>query len=379
MAYYDEKPIWIPKGTYNLTDVIDGITLAEGIHPIIQGAGSRATIITSSQTKVFDIANTAMVNGEVLALDIEGLYIRHDCQNATDITLDLLNAQVSLKNVDLINTNATKQGTAIIAGNGTAVAPSGYPNVWNRVNVMNYDIGFHIGLDHTTLLNCMTYQIVDKAFYIVDTFDPSTYGVQWITLLHPQVAGITTASLEGSIYPFYFQRVGQNIVVIAPDVESQTKLTHELFFMDQTAPTQYKVTVFGASAYNTQDDNFTNSPGQVRIMDSWRSYFRSQPKTFGRDASPFRAAPPTNAIAPYGTAATPTASTDYEVAEDCYITSTDSGNTDCAITVDTYGGTVIYGPVSTLTIPNFGLFRAGLVVNWGAFTGAAPTVTVDFV
>lgn len=79
-----------------------------------------------------------------------------------------------------------------------------------------------------------------------------------------------------------------------------------------------------------------------------------------------------------GAAATPTASTDYVVCHmDLKISSTDSGNTDCAIMLkDPAGANVLQATLSTIDhmyVPH------GFQLNWGAFTGAAPTVTVAFV
>jgi len=78
-----------------------------------------------------------------------------------------------------------------------------------------------------------------------------------------------------------------------------------------------------------------------------------------------------------GAAAAPTASTDYTVQSiPIIISSTDSANTDCAIVIkDPAGNSVLQAALSTvdyLHVP------PGYMVNWGAFTGAAPTVTVSF-
>lgn len=75
--------------------------------------------------------------------------------------------------------------------------------------------------------------------------------------------------------------------------------------------------------------------------------------------------------------ATPNASTDYTVGTaDIKISSTDSGNTDCAIMLkDPAGNNVLQAALSTIEsmyVP------AGFILNWGAYTGAAPTVTVSF-
>lgn len=68
------------------------------------------------------------------------------------------------------------------------------------------------------------------------------------------------------------------------------------------------------------------------------------------------------------------ASTDYTVNRvDCFINSTDSGNSDCSISIKDGSGNVIESGLSTLTNK---FVPIGFQVNWGAFTGAAPTVAV---
>lgn len=70
----------------------------------------------------------------------------------------------------------------------------------------------------------------------------------------------------------------------------------------------------------------------------------------------------------------PTASTDYTVnGVDLFITSTDSGNADNAIIIKDPAGNVITTAASTLEMK---LVPLGYKINWGAFTGAAPTVNV---
>lgn len=78
-----------------------------------------------------------------------------------------------------------------------------------------------------------------------------------------------------------------------------------------------------------------------------------------------------------GDAANPTASTDYTVNHgDIIISSTDSGNTDNAIVIKDAGGTQI-NP-STLSTLDAYFVPYGFQVNWGAFTGVAPTVVVTY-
>jgi len=96
----------------------------------------------------------------------------------------------------------------------------------------------------------------------------------------------------------------------------------------------------------------------------------------GNIANPFDAG--NGLIEVSGAAATPAANTDYTVSGmDIKISSTDSGNTDCAIMLkDPGGNNVLQAALSTIDhmyVPR------GFQLNWGAFTGAAPTVTVSFV
>jgi len=82
-------------------------------------------------------------------------------------------------------------------------------------------------------------------------------------------------------------------------------------------------------------------------------------------------------IHPDGSSASPIASTEYEVqACDIIIDSTDSGNSDCSITIkDAPAGNNIVTGLSTLSQRI--VFR-GQTINWGAYTGVAPTVSVWF-
>jgi hypothetical protein len=73
-------------------------------------------------------------------------------------------------------------------------------------------------------------------------------------------------------------------------------------------------------------------------------------------------------------ATAPSASTDYTVyGFPIIVTSTDSGNADCSIDIDDPNGVAMLSGASTLTreyVP------VGYTINWGAFTGAAPTVEI---
>jgi len=92
-------------------------------------------------------------------------------------------------------------------------------------------------------------------------------------------------------------------------------------------------------------------------------------------ANPFDT--PNQVIERSGAAATPTANVTYTVrTADIKISSTDSGNTDCAIMLkDGSGNNILQAVLSTIEemyIP------VGFQITWGNFTGAAPTVTVAF-
>jgi hypothetical protein len=78
-----------------------------------------------------------------------------------------------------------------------------------------------------------------------------------------------------------------------------------------------------------------------------------------------------------GTSATVTASTAYIITStDCFINTTDSSNTNCSIVIkDNLGNTI--QTISGALLPAYRIYLPiGYTINWGAFTGTAPTVTV---
>jgi hypothetical protein len=76
-----------------------------------------------------------------------------------------------------------------------------------------------------------------------------------------------------------------------------------------------------------------------------------------------------------GSASVPSASTDYAIClVSCRIISTDSSNTDCSITIKDKDGNTIESGLSTYD----NWLEPEWTINWGAFTGTAPTVTVVF-
>jgi hypothetical protein len=103
------------------------------------------------------------------------------------------------------------------------------------------------------------------------------------------------------------------------------------------------------------------------------NYALPKSNPFGLLANPFLTANNIVGLYEYGVSA-PVASTNYYITGcDLIITSTDSGNSDCAIIVkDPYGNTIVTG-LHTLTQM---FLPVGYYINWGAFTGVAPTVTI---
>lgn len=96
----------------------------------------------------------------------------------------------------------------------------------------------------------------------------------------------------------------------------------------------------------------------------------------GLKAAPFDAA--NGFIEVDGSSATPTASTDYVIKNmDVLIYSSDSGNTDNAIIIDDPNGVQV-NQVALSTMDAQYVPR-GYIINWGAFTGAAPTCKVVFI
>jgi len=80
-------------------------------------------------------------------------------------------------------------------------------------------------------------------------------------------------------------------------------------------------------------------------------------------------------LIPSGGTATPSASTDYVVKMvDIIISSTDSGNADCAIQIQDPAGNNV-NPTTLSTI-NCMFIPIDYKINWGAYTGVAPTVVV---
>lgn len=96
---------------------------------------------------------------------------------------------------------------------------------------------------------------------------------------------------------------------------------------------------------------------------------------YGPIATPFDAV--TNSLEVSGGAAVPVANTDYVVRQmDLMIKSTDSGNNNCAILIKDDAGATVIGPISDLLYPLN--VPVGWKINWGAFTGADPTVQAGF-
>ncbi len=97
------------------------------------------------------------------------------------------------------------------------------------------------------------------------------------------------------------------------------------------------------------------------------------PPNSTKATNPFHVASAT--ISPFGTSASPTASTTYQVwGMDLIISSTNSGNNNNAILIYDKVGNQI-NPTALSTLDAYYL-PIGYKINWGAFTGTAPTVVV---
>lgn len=261
-AYALERRICIPQGSYNLGTEIINVPVLDGYHPSIIGVGSAHVTIISTGTKVFDVSKTAFVANTTVPLSLDGVKIRHNCANATDITLDLLASQVKLKDVWLVNINGTRQGTAIKAGKTDAVSPTGYPVTWKDVVATDYGIAFENGLHHSTLINCVANNPSDKGFYLHDTFSDSEYA-EWIALIHCQT--MSQAATRGTIYPFYFTRPVY-CSVFGGSHEDATALTNNIFHLDQTSAVNYMVPVFGFTWHESQIAKICNDFTRVRFF-----------------------------------------------------------------------------------------------------------------
>lgn len=151
-------------------------------------------------------------------------------------------------------------------------------------------------------------------------------------------------------------------------------------FDDQGTKTQsYGIREEGASDYNLirnnnvrgNDDGGIIFVGVNTVVEENLGY-----NPVGIIATPFDT--PNGNIEINGTAAIPTANTAYTIRNtDIMISSTDSGNTNNAIIISDPAGTQI-NPVALSTIDVLYLPK-GHQINWGAFTGAAPTIVVSFV
>jgi len=87
-------------------------------------------------------------------------------------------------------------------------------------------------------------------------------------------------------------------------------------------------------------------------------------------------------LEPGGDAATPTASTDYVVNyADVMLSTSDSGNTDCSIQMKDSSGNSLGAALAGAGINTALIYflPVGYQINWGAFTGVAPTVIASFI
>jgi parallel beta-helix repeat protein len=139
---------------------------------------------------------------------------------------------------------------------------------------------------------------------------------------------------------------------------------------------------YGTSDYNQALNNtwygatrlFYTGPSLHSISEG--NTFNYRP-TASLIATPFNTA--ANSISTVqGDAAAPAASTDYKIYNgNIMISSTDSGDSNCAIQIDGLGGSALFASAqSTLT----GMFvPRGYTLTWGAYTGSAPTVKIIYV
>jgi len=259
-AYYDEKPIVIPKGTYTLTDIIDGITLTEDIHPKIIGVGSRAVQIVSAQTKVFEIANTAFLANKTHRLTMGGFTIDHDCSNATDITLDLKNAQHYLFDIGGNQQNATKQGIFLETGKETAQSPTGQPNSIKNCSATQYGDGFKIGLDHTIIENCIANLCTNKGFWMERRV---TEYISWVKLFGCET--LSSAANRATCYPYYWKFIGWGNGMDTCQHEDSTAITNNLIYIDSGTTSYYVLPVTNFGFHHNQDAVLTNDFERVKF------------------------------------------------------------------------------------------------------------------
>jgi len=117
-----------------------------------------------------------------------------------------------------------------------------------------------------------------------------------------------------------------------------------------------------------------NSAASKKFILSTSSILRNNygVNPYGKITNPFYNTSPYG-IGLKGTAATPTASRTYNIQNlDCIISSTNSGNADNAIQIKDPAGNNV-NPTTLSTLDGYFL-PIRYQINWGAFTGAAPTV-----
>lgn len=162
----------------------------------------------------------------------------------------------------------------------------------------------------------------------------------------------------------------------------KNSIQNNKFILRATYSSLCFINEIGTSDYNSVLSNNCEHNGTV----TWitinpcgdHSIFRNNQghQPLGGIGTPFKAA--NTSISWIGNLATPTASTDYTVMHsDCIITSTNSGNANNAILIKNPAGATI-NPTPLSTLDGYYL-PAKYKINWGAFTGAAPTVNIGFI
>lgn len=362
----------VKRGTYDF-----GANILEMTYPTGQshnfgffGEGGWNTIITGTGTKMIDVTNTEIpLGGYTWLFFLEQMRFEHDCSNASDVTLDLACCQPVMSHIQCRNTNGTRNGTAFRGGCGAARVNSGYPMQWNSLSSLDYDVGFEVGLEQLSLYDCNAMASDLYGFKIHDLLDGR--WIERMALFHPRVSGV-----NATVMPYWFEGVGQDINLHSPSIEGPS-YTNELFTMAAARVTTHRVGVSNACFHPT-GNTLSNDPARFIFNTGCRSAQKPTLGHIGLYANPFFQAD--EEIRPTGSGADstrPDASTDYLVCADCFITSSDSGGADCAILIkDAVGGNTIKGALSTLAAE---YVTAGMCVNWGAYTGAVPTVSVWFV
>jgi len=247
-AYALEKDIRVPKGEYDIgTDVLEvtfpSIGSGRGGTFSLKGHGQK-TIIIASGPKVFDVLNTAWITvaDYQAIMNIEGLLIKHDCSNATDITLDLNYSHPWLRMIRANNVNATRQGTGVKIGPSTAgdASSSGMQPTITGVIASMYDSAWDLCLDHCTLINTEAYRPVTYGYFY-------RTGCAYLDSYGPMV--VSTDADAATLKPVHFYNIGRGNTIHGFKSELPTGMTNKVF----SKTTQATIDIFGAEGYPKND------------------------------------------------------------------------------------------------------------------------------